>query len=44
MFFSSLGSNFKPKTHSEYFPNCKVVTEYGYTEDMGNSRMTMEDG
>lgn len=43
MFFSSLGSNFKPKTHSEYVQNCKTVSEYGYTEDM-NSRMTMEDG
>lgn len=43
MFFSNLNSNLKPKIHSEYFPNCKVISEYGYTEDM-NFRMTMEDG
>lgn len=43
MFFASLSSNLKSKSHSEYFPGCKVVAEYAYTEDM-NSRMTMEDG
>ena len=43
MFFSNLSSNLKSKTQSEYFPNCKVISEYAYTEDM-NSRMTMEDG
>lgn len=43
MFFSNLNSDFKSKTNTEYIQNCKVVSEYAYSEDI-NSRMTMEDG